>query len=71
MSDVENAYKQIASFLNNETEKTLLICGIADEEKHRTLLKALNARERSKGLIFLIPQRMEWRISSVGQVFTK
>ena len=54
MSDVENAYKQIASFLNNETEKTLLICGIADEEKHRTLLKALNARERSKGLIFLI-----------------
>lgn len=54
MSDVENAYKQIASFLNNETEKTLLICGIADEEKHRTLLKALNARGRSKGLIFLI-----------------
>ena len=50
MSDVENAYKQIASFLNNETEKTLLICGIADEEKHRTLLKALNARGRSKGL---------------------
>ena len=44
MSDVENAYKQIASFLNNETEKTLLICGIADEEKHRTLLKALNVR---------------------------
>lgn len=37
MSDVENAYKQIASFLNNETEKTLLICGIADEEKHRML----------------------------------
>ena len=54
MSDVENAYKQIASFLNNETEKTLLICGIADEEKHLTLLKALNARGRSKGLIFLI-----------------
>ena len=54
MSDVENAYKQIASFLNNETEKTLLICGIADEEKHRTLLKALNVRGRSKGLIFLI-----------------
>lgn len=54
MSDVENAYKQIASFLNNETEKTLLICGIADEEKHRKLLKALNARGRSKGLIFLI-----------------
>lgn len=54
MSDVENAYKQIASFLNNETEKTLLICGIADEEKHRALLKALNARGRSKGLIFLI-----------------
>ena len=53
MSDVENAYKQIASFLNNETEKTLLICGIADEEKHRTLLKALNVRGRSKGLIFL------------------
>ena len=54
MSDVENAYKQIASFLNNETEKTLLICGIADEEKHRTLLKALNVRGMSKGLIFLI-----------------
>lgn len=72
MSDVENAYKQIASFLNNETEKTLLICGIADEEKHRTLLKALNVRGRSKGLSFLfIPQRMGWRISSVGQVFPK
>ena len=54
MSDVENAYQQIASFLNNETEKTLLICGIADEEKHRALLKALNDRGRSKGLILLI-----------------
>lgn len=31
-----------------------MICGIADEEKHRALLKALNARGRSKGLIFLI-----------------
>ena len=59
MSDVENAYKQIASFLNNETEKTLLICGIADEEKHRTLLKTLNAQGRSKGLIFLIHTTMD------------
>ncbi|BBU38474.1 hypothetical protein APP_07660 [Aeribacillus pallidus] len=43
MSDVKNAYDQIIDFLNNETEKTLLLRGIADKEKHQTLLKALNA----------------------------
>jgi replication initiation and membrane attachment protein DnaB len=42
MSDVTKAYEQIEDFLNNETEKTLLLCGIADKEKHLSLLKALN-----------------------------
>lgn len=54
MSDVKNAYNQIAEFLNNETEKTLLLCGIADKEKHLSLLEALNAQGNLKGLIFLI-----------------
>ena len=50
MTDVENAYRQIADFLNNETEKTLLLCGIADEEKHRVLLRTLNEQSCSNGL---------------------
>lgn len=54
MSDVEIAYDQITDFLNNESEKTLLICGIADEEKHLSLLKALNAKKNMRGLVFLI-----------------
>jgi hypothetical protein len=51
MSDVKNAYDQIIDFLNNETEKTLLLRGIADKEKHQALLKALNAQGNLKGLI--------------------
>lgn len=54
MSDVKNAYDQIIDFISNETEKTLLLCGIADKEKHRSLLKALNAQGNLKGLIYLI-----------------
>ena len=54
MSDVEIAYMQITSFLNDDVAKTLLVCGLADKEKHLMLLKALNAQGRSKGLIFLI-----------------
>lgn len=54
MSDIKNAYDQIVDFLNNETEKTLLLRGIADKEKHQALLKALNAQGEMKGLINLI-----------------
>ena len=54
MSDVKNAYDQIIDFLNNETEKTLLLRGIADKEKHQALLKALNSQGNLKGLINLI-----------------
>lgn len=54
MSDVTNAYDQIVDFLNNKTEKTLLISGIADKEKHRSLLKALNSQGKLRGLVFLI-----------------
>jgi len=54
MSDVKNAYDQIIDFISNETEKTLLLSGIADKEKHQALLKALNAQGKMKGLINLI-----------------
>lgn len=54
MSDVKNAYDQIIEFINNKAEKTLLLCGIADKEKHQSLLKALNAQGNLKGLIYLI-----------------
>lgn len=54
MSDVKNAYDQIIEFINNKEEKTLLLCGIADKEKHQSLLKALNAQGNLKGLIYLI-----------------
>ena len=54
MSDVKNAYEQIIDFINNETEKTLLLSGVADKEKHQVLLKALNAQGEMKGLINLI-----------------
>ena len=53
MSDVKNAYDQIVDFLSNDTEKTLLLRGVADKDKHKTLLKALNAQGNLKGLIFL------------------
>jgi glycerophosphoryl diester phosphodiesterase len=54
MSDVKNAYDQIIDFLNSGTEKTLLLRGIADKEKHQALLKALDAQGNLKGLINLI-----------------
>ena len=54
MSDVKNAYDRIIDFLDNETEKTLLLRGIADKEKHQALLKALNSQGNLKGLINLI-----------------
>lgn len=54
MSDIKNAYNHIVDFLSNETEKTLLLRGIADKEKHQALLKALNAQGEMKGLINLI-----------------
>lgn len=54
MSDINIAYEQINDFLKSEDEKTLLVCGIADEAKHLTLLKALNAQGKSKSLIYLI-----------------
>lgn len=54
VSDIKKAYDEITDFLNNETEKTLLLRGIADTEKHQVLLKALNAQGNMKGLINLI-----------------
>lgn len=54
MSDVRNAYNQIIDFLTNDTEKTLLLRGISDKEKHQALLKALNNQGSLKGLIYLI-----------------
>ncbi|WP_195612495.1 hypothetical protein [[Clostridium] symbiosum] len=54
MSDITIAYEQLTDFLNSETEKTLLLCGISDKEKHQTLLKALNNQGKSTGLIYLI-----------------
>ena len=54
MSNAEDACEQITSFLNSQTEKTLLLCGIADDEKHCMLLKTLNSRGKSKGFVFLI-----------------
>lgn len=51
MSDIKNAYDQVVDFLSNENEKTLLLRGIADKEKHQVLLKALNAQGEMKGLI--------------------
>lgn len=54
MSDVKNAYDQIMDFMSNDTEKTLLLRGIADKEKHQVLLEALNNRGSLKGLVNLI-----------------
>ncbi|HHW82017.1 MAG TPA: hypothetical protein GX746_10055 [Bacteroidales bacterium] len=54
MSDVKNAFNQLTDFISNESEKTLLLSGIADKEKHLALLKALNAKGELKGLINLI-----------------
>lgn len=54
MSDVKIAYDQIIDFMDNEVEKTLLLRGIADKEKHQSLLKALNAQGNLKGLINLL-----------------
>lgn len=54
MSDVEIAINQISEFLCNDTEKTLLLRGIADKEKNLYLLKALNSHGKQKGLVYLI-----------------
>lgn len=54
MSDVKNAYDQILDFMSNTMERTLLLRGIADKEKHQLLLKALNAQGNLKGLVYLI-----------------
>lgn len=50
----KKTYDEIIDFMNNEIEKTLLLRGIADKEKHQVLLKALNAQGNKKGLINLI-----------------
>lgn len=63
MSDVKNAFNKITNFLNNEKEKTLLICGFADKEKHLSLLRALNAKRNLKGLVFLIHTTKEGMMS--------
>lgn len=54
MSDIKKAYNEIIDFLENENEKTLLLRGIADKEKHQVLLKALNNQGNLKGLVNLI-----------------
>ncbi|MCM3711496.1 hypothetical protein [Sporosarcina luteola] len=54
MSDVKYVHDQITDFMSNDTEKTLLLRGIADKEKHQVLLKALNKSGDLKGLINLI-----------------
>lgn len=54
MSDIELAYNQIADFLHDNEKKTLLLCGIADHEKHLTLLRALNSNGPARGVIMLI-----------------
>lgn len=54
MTDVEKAYEQISEFINNDNEKSLLLRGVADTEKHQLILKALNKHGNLKGLILLI-----------------
>lgn len=54
MTDVENTCIEIDSFLNAEKEKTLLLCGVADKEKHLSLLKMLNKQGNLRGLIYLV-----------------
>ena len=54
MSDIISAYDQIVDFISNKIDKTLLLCGIADKEKHQSLLRALNAQGNLNGLIYLI-----------------
>ena len=54
MSDIKNAYNQILDFMGNDSEKTLLLSGISDKEKHQALLKALNSQGELKGLVNLI-----------------
>ena len=54
VSDVKIAYDQIIDFLKSATEKTMMLSGIADKEKHQTLLKTLNSQGNLCGLIYLI-----------------
>lgn len=54
MTDMKKAYDQIDSFIDNPNEKTLLLRGVAEKEKHRLILRALNKKGKSKGLINLL-----------------
>jgi len=59
MTDKEKAYSEIIDFLANANERTLLLRGVADDEKLRILLNALNAQGRTQGLIYLIHTTIE------------
>lgn len=54
MSDVKMAYDQIVDFLSDTKDKTLLLSGFADKEKHQSLIRALNTQGGMKGLVLLI-----------------
>ncbi len=54
MLDINTLYDQIEEFYTNTTERTMLLCGNADKEKHRTLLRVLNEQGHLNGLILLI-----------------
>ena len=59
VSNVSDVVNEIAEYLNNESEKTLLLSGIADKEKHRSLLQALNSQGNLKGVVLLIHTTIE------------
>lgn len=59
MTDAEKVYQQINSFIDNPDEKTLLLRGTAEYEKHRLILRAFNQKDKSKGLIHLLHTTMD------------
>lgn len=72
MTDVKRAYNQISEFISNDNDKSLLLRGIADTEKHQVLLKALNKHGNLKGLILLIhTARDGMKTFSDGQNYLK